>query len=141
METQVAAIIFRVTGAQLEGGDSIEMIGLDSLGSMLVVAAIRDKFNVKLQPGTIKIQGATLSSFAAHLLSLMQPSTSTQALTAAEARTKNQVDVTVGPFRKEHETGKYGPAAAMANSTAWKTDFLATMPGLRGVLILWYVLI
>jgi acyl carrier protein len=141
VETQVAAIIFHVTGQTLEGADSIELIGLDSLNSILMVAAIRDKFKVRIPPGTIKIHGATLSSFAAHLVSLMQPSTSAQTLAAAAARTEDQVAMTIGPFRKEHEAGKHGPAAAMANATAWKSDFLAEMQGLRGVLILWYVLI
>merc|ERR1719157_390838 len=49
LESEISDIVYNVTGTRLEGSDaSMEMIGLDSLGSMLVAASLRKQLNVKV---------------------------------------------------------------------------------------------
>ena len=48
----------------------MEMIGLDSLGSMLVAASLRKQFNVKVAPASIKEHGTSLQAFAQHITTL-----------------------------------------------------------------------
>jgi len=71
LETEISDIVYNVTGTRLEGSDaSMEMIGLDSLGSMLVAASLRKQFNVKVAPASIKEHGTSLQAFAQHITTL-----------------------------------------------------------------------
>jgi len=71
LETEISDIVYNVTGTRLEGSDaSMEMIGLDSLGSMLVAASLRKQFNVKVAPASIKEHGSSLQAFAQHINAL-----------------------------------------------------------------------
>merc|ERR1719331_3583538 len=70
LETEISDIVFNVTGTRLEGPDaSMEMIGLDSLGSMLVVASLRKQLGVAVAPSSIKEHGNSLQEFAQHIKS------------------------------------------------------------------------
>merc|ERR1719157_522147 len=71
LESEISDIVYNVTGTRLEGSDaSMEMIGLDSLGSMLVAASLRKQLNVKVAPASIKEHGTSLQIFAEHIQSL-----------------------------------------------------------------------
>jgi len=71
LQAEISDAVYDVTGTRLEGSDSsMEMIGLDSLGSMLVAASLRKRFNVAVAPASIKQHGTSLETFALHLASI-----------------------------------------------------------------------
>jgi amino acid adenylation domain-containing protein len=123
LEEQIAGILFDTTGVRLEGPQaSMEMIGLDSLGSVLLVATLRKKLGVAVAPASIQTHGSSLRAFTHHVSSLLGP------------------DANVAPSLAPRQAAKevaFGPAAAAGPSLVWKTDFSTSMNGLRGILILW----
>merc|ERR1711865_543488 len=71
LQAEISDVVYDATGTRLEGSDSsMEMIGLDSLGSMLVAASLRKRFNVAVAPASIKQHGTSLETFAVHLASI-----------------------------------------------------------------------
>merc|ERR1711865_589367 len=71
LQAEISDVVYDATGTRLEGSDSsMEMIGLDSLGSMLVAASLRKRFNVPVAPASIKQHGTSLETFALPLASM-----------------------------------------------------------------------